>query len=127
MAVNSVYVREIAQGDGQNTIFGFPWKFVAASDILVYVDDVLQPASAYEISNPITKDSGFVKFNTAPDVGAIVVIRRADNMQQARLFKNQENFNAHEVEKAFDKLTLLVQEGLWRRSPILITQSNLWA
>ena len=128
MAVNSVYVREIAQGDGQNTIFGFPWKFVAASDILVYVDDVLQPASAYEISNPITKDSGFVKFNTAPDVGAIVVIRRADNMQQARLFKNQENFNAHEVEKAFDKLTLLVQEGfeeLRRGALRMASQSNL--
>lgn len=128
MAVNSVYVREIAQGDGSNTVFGFPWKFVANSDIMVYVDDVLQAPTAYDIVNPITKDFGQVVFHTAPGVGAIVVIRRADNLQQARAFKNQENFNAHEVEKAFDKLTLLVQEGfeeLRRGTMRMESQSNL--
>lgn len=128
MSVNSVYIREIAQGDGQNTRFSFPWKFVAAADILVYVDDVLQVSSQYDIDFPITKDNGIVVFKTAPAVGAVVVIRRADNMQQARLFKNQENFNAHEVEKAFDKLTLLVQEGfeeLRRGALRMQSQSNL--
>lgn len=128
MSVSSVYVREIAQGDGQNTRFAFPWKFVAAADVLVYVDDVLQISSQYDIEFPITKDNGVVVFKTAPAVGAVVVIRRADNMQQARLFKNQENFNAHEVEKAFDKLTLLVQEGfeeLRRGALTMQSQSNL--
>ena len=128
MSVSSVYIREIAQGDGQNTRFSFPWKFVATADILVYVDDVLQVSSQYNIDFPITKDNGVVVFKTAPAVGAVVVIRRADNMQQARLFKNQENFNAHEVEKAFDKLTLLVQEGfeeLRRGALTMQSQSNL--
>lgn len=128
MSVSSVYVREIAQGDGQNTRFSFPWKFVAATDILVYVDDVLQVSSKYDIDFPITKDNGVVVFKTAPAVGTVVVIRRADNMQQTRLFKNQENFNAHEVEKAFDKLTLLVQEGfeeLRRGALTMQSQSNL--
>lgn len=128
MSVSSVYVREIAQGDGVNTVFGFPWKFVAAFDLMVYIDDVLQPASAYEVKNPITKDRGEIVFRTAPAVGAVVVIRRMDNQQQTRLFKNQENFNAHEVEKAFDKLTLLVQEGfeeLRRGALRMQSQSNL--
>lgn len=128
MSVSSVYVREIAQGDGVNTVFGFPWKFVAAPDLMVYVDDVLQPASAYEVKTPITKDRGEIVFRTAPAVGAVVVIRRMDNQQQTRLFKNQENFNAHEVEKAFDKLTLLVQEGfeeLRRGALRMQSQSNL--
>lgn len=128
MSVNSVYIREIAQGDGVNTVFGFPWKFVAAVDLMVYIDDVLQPASTYEVKNPITKDRGEIVFRTAPAVGAVVVIRRMDNQQQTRLFKNQENFNAHEVEKAFDKLTLLVQEGfeeLRRGALRMQSQSNL--
>lgn len=128
MAVESVYIREIAQGDGANLVFGFPWKFVAAHDILVYIDDVLQAPSLYDVKFPITKDRGEVVFRTAPEAGAVVVIRRADNQQQTRLFKNQENFNAHEVEKAFDKLTLLVQEGfeeLRRGALRMQSQSNL--
>lgn len=128
MSVESIYTRVIAQGDGANTKFGFQWKFIDESDIVVYVDDALIPSSEYSLEYPITKTSGSVVFNTAPAVGAIVVIKRAVNEQQSRMFKNTAQFNANEVEKAFDKLTMLVQEqleGIRRQALTLASQSNV--
>ena len=128
MSVESIYTRVIAQGDGANTKFGFQWKFIDESDIVVYVDDALIPSSEYSLEYPITKTSGSVVFNTAPAVGATVVIKRAVNEQQSRMFKNTAQFNANEVEKAFDKLTMLVQEqleGIRRQALTLASQSNV--
>ena len=128
MSVESIYTRVIAQGDGANTKFGFQWKFIDESDIVVYVDDALIPSSEYSLEYPITKTNGSVVFKTAPAVGAIVVIKRAVNEQQSRMFKNTAQFNANEVEKAFDKLTMLVQEqleGIRRQALTLASQSNV--
>ena len=67
MTVSSTATRIAYTGNGVTTAFAFSWRFLATSEIKVYVNDVLQ-STGYSVSAP--GSSGTVTFSSAPANGA---------------------------------------------------------
>lgn len=106
MTVTTTNSRITYVGDGSTTVFPFPYYFLLATDLVVYVNSVLQP-TGYNVSG---QDSGGnVNFTVAPAVGAtIIILRDPDKYQNTKLPPN-DPFPAKSVETGLDKLTMLVQ------------------
>lgn len=109
MTVSNTTNRVSYTGDGSSTVFAFPAKFLAASDLKVYVNNVLKVITTdYTVGTP-TDTGANVTFVSAPLVGqAIVIVRDPDMLQQSKL-PSTGPFPALTVEGMADKLTLLVQ------------------
>lgn len=95
-------------GDGSSTAFPFPYYFLLATDIKVYVGGVLQ-TSGYTVAGAGVSTGGSVNFTTAPAIGAaIILLRNPDVLQNTKLPPN-DPFPSSAVEMALDKLTMLCQ------------------
>jgi hypothetical protein len=110
MSVTTTSNRISYDGDAVSTVFSFPYKFLATSDLKVYVDDVLQVITTdYTVGTP--GDSGAnVTFLSAPPAGDnnIVILRDVDLLQSTDLPSNGP-FPSVSVETMVDKVTLQVQ------------------
>lgn len=110
MTVSTTSNRITYNGDGTTTVFSFPYKFLATSDLQVYVDDVLQVITTdYSVGAP--GDGGAnVTLLSAPAAGIsnIVILRNPDLLQQSALPSNGP-FPAPTIEKMVDKATLVIQ------------------
>lgn len=110
MTVSTTQNRISYNGDASSTVFSFPYKFLATSDLKVYVGGVLQIITTdYAVGTP--SDSGAnVTFVLPPATGVanIVIVREADLLQQAAL-KSNGKFPAETVEDMVDKVTLIAQ------------------
>lgn len=111
MSVSTIYKPITATGNGSVKTFQFNWQFQGVDSIKVFVDGVPQTLNTdYTLTYPDNKKYGTVVFITAPANGANVSIKRQTPRTQDKYFPNQEQFNANEVEAAFDKQTLITQE-----------------
>lgn len=111
MSVSTIYKPIVATGNGSVKTFQFNWQFQGVDSIKVFVDGVPQTLNTdYTLTYPDNKKYGTVVFITAPANGANVSIKRQTPRTQDKYFPNQEQFNANEVEAAFDKQTLISQE-----------------
>ena len=111
MSVSTIYKPIAATGNGSVKTFQFNWQFQGVDSIKVFVDGVPQTLNTdYTLTYPDNKKYGTVVFITAPANGANVSIKRQTPRTQDKYFPNQEQFNANEVEAAFDKQTLITQE-----------------
>lgn len=110
MTVSTTSNRISYNGDASSTVFSFPYKFLATSDLKVYVGDVLQTITTdYSVGTP--SDTGAnVTFVSPPAAGTdnIVIVRDSDLLQQAAL-KSNGKFPAETVEDMVDKVTLIAQ------------------
>jgi hypothetical protein len=110
MSVTTTSNRISYDGDAVSTVFSFPYKFLATSDLKVYVDDVLQVITTdYTVGTP--GDSGAnVTFLSPPAVGDgnVVILRDVDLLQSTDLPSNGP-FPSVSVETMVDKVTLQVQ------------------
>ena len=107
MTVSTTNNRIAYTGNGSTTVFSFPYKFIATSDIVVYVAGVLQ-STGYTVGTP--GDSGAnITFTTAPASLASVVILSDPSKLQSTSLPSTGPFPAKSVETMSDKLTLLVQ------------------
>jgi len=110
MTVSTTSNRISYNGDASSTVFSFPYKFLATSDLKVYVGDVLQTITTdYAVGTP--SDTGAnVTFVSPPAAGTdnIVIVRDSDLLQQAAL-KSNGKFPAETVEDMVDKVTLIAQ------------------
>lgn len=108
MTVSSTASRIAYTGNGSTTAFAFAWRFLATTDIAVYVDGTLQ-STGYSVSSPGA--SGTVTFVTAPANGASVVIRRATAQTQETDYVANDAFSADVTELAFDRAMLAAQDN----------------
>lgn len=107
MTVSSTATRIAYTGNGVTTAFAFSWRFLATSEIKVYVNDVLQ-STGYSVSAP--GSSGTVTFSSAPANGAKIVIRRATAKTQNIDYVANDAFAADVTEGGFDRAMLAVQD-----------------
>lgn len=107
MTVSSTSNRKEYTGNGVTTVFAFPYKFIATTDIKVYVAGVLQ-TSGYTVGTP--SDSGAnVTLSVAPaNLASVVIINDPDLLQSSAL-PSTGPFPSTTVERMVDKVTLQVQ------------------
>lgn len=108
MTVSSTATRIAYTGNGVTTAFAFSWRFLATSEIKVYVNDVLQ-STGYSVSAP--GSSGTVTFSSAPANGAKIVIRRETALTQNIDYVANDAFAADVTEGGFDRAMLAAQDN----------------
>lgn len=91
-------------GDGTSTGFAFPFRIFAATDLEVFLGDVLQ-TTGYSVTGG--DPSGTVNFAAAPGAGVAVLIRRAVPATQPMDLVANDPFPAETAEAAFDRNTIL--------------------
>lgn len=115
MALSSTTTRVQYSGNGVTTAFSFPYKFFANGDLTV----ILRTSAGVETTQTITTHytvtgagldaGGTVTMVTAPATGqSLIIIREPDFVQELDLVEN-DPLPAEELEKAYDKLVMLVQ------------------
>ncbi|SAL59739.1 parallel beta-helix repeat-containing protein [Caballeronia peredens] len=108
MTVTTDIARIAYTGDGSSAVFAFPYYFLAASDIHVFVN-FIEVTTGFTVTGAGNQAGGSVAFSSAPAAGAVVqLIRDPDLLQQTKLPPN-DPFPSDAVEKALDKLTMIVQ------------------
>jgi len=109
LSVSSIGTRVEYVGDGTTTAFSWPYRFLATSDLKVYVDGTLKTISThYTVSSP--GSSGTVTFLSAPALAASVVITRATAKTQGINFIANDPFGAGIANGGFDRAMLASQD-----------------
>lgn len=108
MTVSTTAARIAYTGNASTTAFAFSFRFLATTDIAVYLDGVLQ-STGYTVSAPGA--SGTVTFSTAPASGVSVVITRATAKTQETDYVANDAFSADSTELAFDRAMLAAQDN----------------
>ena len=112
-------------GDGSSLAFAFPYPYITATDLKVYIAGVLQSAG-YSVSGTApaggsgTFASGTVTFVAAPAAAAAVLIYCEPDLLQSTSIPSNDPFPAKTVERIADKLTLLVQRISARLATALV-------
>lgn len=112
-------------GDGSSTAFAYGAPFIAATDLKVYVNGVLQ-TSGYSVSPLATTGgsgtfpSGTVNFAVAPAALATILIYCDPDQLQSTSLPPNDPFPSKTVEKMVDKVTLLVQRLVSRFARAII-------
>jgi len=97
-------------GDGVSTQFAAPFYFLQPQDLAVLVAGVLQTLNVhYIVVGALSPSGGNVMFTTAPGNGAAVRIVRAPRALQPVALRANDPFPPEAVERALDRLTMLVQ------------------
>lgn len=93
---------------GGQTIFDYTFRADAATDLDVYVNEILRVD--YTVSGLGDDDGGQIQFITGLTAGDKVYIRSSREATQDTEFSSQGGFYPEEHERAFDKLTYLIQQ-----------------
>ena len=110
MTVSTTTNRVSYTGDGSTVVFSFSFRMLAAGDMDVYVNGVLQSASDYDVSVNTNGVGGTVTFDTAPTSGyTVLLVRNADLTQDASL-PRESSLNERTLENAYDKAIILIQQ-----------------
>lgn len=98
-------------GDGSTTDFAFPYKLYATTDLTITVDGVSNAAWSLTDTGDLGDNAGVtVRFDSAPANNAAIVMERVMTLDQQTDFSNFDGNDADVIEKAFDYLTMLVQQ-----------------
>lgn len=93
---------------GGQTLFDYTFRADVATDLDVYVNEVLR--SDYTVLNLGVDTGGQIQFITGLTSGDEVYIRSSREATQDTEFSSQGGFYPEEHERAFDKLTYLIQQ-----------------
>ncbi len=112
MTVSTTVSKNAATGNGVTTLFAFPYPFIAATDLQVYVNGVLKTLTTdYTISGSAPYPSGAnVTFLVAPANGTSIVIKRVRPFTQTLDLVENDPLPAEPVEQDFDHLVMLAQQ-----------------
>ncbi|MCQ3033606.1 right-handed parallel beta-helix repeat-containing protein [Pseudomonas syringae] len=103
--------------NGVTTNFPFFFKFLANADLVVTYVDVLGSVSTltygtdYTVSGAGTESGGSIVTSPAKPTGKLIVSREMVPLQGTSL-RNQGKFLAETHEDVFDRLTMLIQQGI---------------
>lgn len=114
MTISTSQNQQSYVGDGVSTAFTYAFPFITITDLKVYLNGVLQ-SSGYTVTGNApaggsgTFAKGTVTFGVAPaSLATILIYCDPDQLQSTSLPPN-DPFPSKTVEKALDKLTLLIQ------------------
>lgn len=109
---------EISLGDGVSTVFSVPFRFFAASDLLVFVSDAAGNDGApltlnvdYTVTGAGDADGGAVTFAVAPPAGRKVMRQRDVVPLQVARFVENDGFPAATHEMVLDSVTAAAQDA----------------
>lgn len=108
MTVTTTNSRITYVGDGITTAFPFPYYFLLATDIKIYVSGV-QLLTGYTVTGAGVPAGGSVAISPAPAVGAPIILLRDPDAFQNTVLPPNDPFPAKAVETGLDKLTMLAQ------------------
>lgn len=94
-------------GDGTTVAFTITYPFQEASDIRLFVDNTLV-TTGFTVTGG--SPTGTLTFDTAPDNGADVFIRRLVPILQDKAYPTNDTFPSVTHEAALDKLTYIAQQ-----------------
>lgn len=116
---------------GTNVTFPYTFRIFEDTELLVYVDDVLQDLTDdYTVTGADDPDGGNVVFVTAPTTAAVVAIVCNIASEQPTSFADAGPFPAEDVELALDRAVMLgkqVEEKLGRvvQLPVTVTGTGV--
>jgi len=97
-------------GNGSTTVFAYPYRIFADTDLEVYVAGTLKSlVTHYTVSGVGSPTGGNVTFVTAPTNGASIIIIRALPQTQPADLPANDKFPSSTVEDALDKNVMLMQ------------------
>lgn len=115
MTISSTESKTMTEGNGSTCEFPIPFMFLCDEDIEVVLTDAegvettLTVSTDYQLSGAGEQNGGTCTFNTPPEVGQTLVIRRVPAMVQEVDYLENEPFPAATHEAALDKLTMICQ------------------
>ncbi|WP_295539301.1 hypothetical protein [uncultured Pseudacidovorax sp.] len=102
-------------GNGSSTVFAYGFLLLAAGDLQVYVNGVLQTLGAhYTVSGVGTPSGGAVTFLAAPSNGVTVLLLRQVTASRSTDYQYAGDFQARVVNLDFDRLWMAIQDALAR-------------
>lgn len=114
MTVSTMYAPIEYEGDGESVAFAIPWIFLEADDLRLYLVNPTTEAktslSAFVATGAGVEAGGTVTLPAAPSAGLVLRIERRTDRDQEMDLTPQGRFPAVSLERAADKLTLIVQE-----------------
>ena len=116
MTISSTTNRKEYTGNGVTTSFSFPYRVLEAGDLKVYQNGTLKTLTThYTLSGTAPYDSGTdVQFLSAPAADDEIVILRDPAATQTLDLVENDPLPADELEKGYDRLTMLVQRLIER-------------
>lgn len=108
MTISTTYEPVQYTGNSVTTVFTFSYPFFASTDLLVYLDGVLQ-ATGYTVSGG-AGSSGTVTFSVAPTTGVIITIELSLPYTQLDNYVENQAFPADTLEKGLDRAALRDQQ-----------------
>lgn len=108
MTIEATTIEFTYTGDGSTTEFPFPAKFQDNSDILVGVDGV-EIFTGFSVTGEGDDSGGTVTFNTAPAVGALIMLIQKPPITQLTSYVSGGKVLESTLESALDKLTRIAQ------------------
>lgn len=100
----------IYTASGSNATFAYSNKIFEETDLLVYLNDVLQSASAYDVTGVGSDAGGSVIFTSNPTAGTIVRITSAVPATQTLEPLDNGQFPAQNVEDGLDRAMRVLQQ-----------------
>jgi len=111
MTLTTTHNRIAYTAGGGSGVFAYTFLVLAASDLRVYLDSVLQPGSAYSVSGVGLGSGGNVTLTAVPLAGVKVVILRATEPTQQINLVEGDRLPAESIElSVFDKAYALIQD-----------------
>lgn len=96
-------------GNGVTTVFGFTFQVLAAADLVVSIDGVVQPSSAYTINGLGVLAGGDVTFVAAPANGAEILLSREIELARSTDYQNNGDLRSDTVDEDFNRLWQALQ------------------
>ena len=110
MTVNAQPPYTIAVGNGVSTVFPFTFKLLDESDLVVSVDGVAIPDTAYSISGLGENAGGDVTFLAAPAINADVFLERVIPFERVDDYQYSGDLKAEVLNPDFDRLWMAIQQ-----------------
>lgn len=108
MTVSTTYAPVQYTGNGVTTVFAFPYKFFETTNLIVYLDGVVQ-STGFTITGGMGED-GDVTFSVAPANGVVVTIELSLPYTQLDDYVENQAFPADTLEQALDKAAIRDQQ-----------------
>ena len=130
MTVNTTTNKNTQTGNGVTTVFSFPYPFIAASDVQVYVNGVLKVLNTdYTIPVATSYPTGAnVTFTVAPALNAVILMVRVRPFTQTLDLVANDPLPADQMELLFgDHIVMLCQqlnETLSRSFTLSVTDTS---
>ncbi len=108
MTISTNYEPVKYTGNSVTTVFTFAYPFFSSSDLLVYLDGVLQ-STGYTVTGG-SGSSGEITFSSAPTTGVIITIELSLPYTQLDNYVENQAFPADTLEKGLDRAAIRDQQ-----------------